>query len=132
MTFLNEELAKYDPIDSKKAKEVGNALKVNWDEIDIEEFRRGLEVEQEHIDTIGTDDIIMVGKIALDHLKELPDYYTRLDKMEADAEKNEEAPANNIGSGHIKGTGLTPGDEPKIDNRKKKKKIKKFASFVRR
>ena len=32
------------------------------------------------------DDPIMTGKIALAHLNEFPDYYTRLDAMEAEAE----------------------------------------------
>lgn len=50
--------------------------------VDIEELRKGMEVEQEHSKTIGKKDKLSFAKIALDHLKELPDYYTRLDKME--------------------------------------------------
>ena len=51
----------------------------------------GLEVELEHgkVDrhtNVTDDDPIMTGKIALAHLNELPDYYTRLDKMEKEAE----------------------------------------------
>jgi hypothetical protein len=53
----------------------------------------GLGVELEHgshdpqTDVTG-DDPIMTGKIALAHLKEFPDYYTRLGKMEAEAESS--------------------------------------------
>ena len=32
------------------------------------------------------DDEVLTGKIALAHLKEYPDYYTRLEQLEKDAE----------------------------------------------
>jgi hypothetical protein len=56
----------------------------------LEEYRTGLDVELEHgrrdPDTNVTgDDPILTGKIALAHLRELPDYYTRLGAMEAAA-----------------------------------------------
>jgi hypothetical protein len=57
----------------------------------LEEFRRGMEVELEHgtadpeTDVTG-DDLHVTGKIALAHLREISDYYTRLDRMEAEAE----------------------------------------------
>jgi hypothetical protein len=61
--------------------------------INMDEFRRGLEVEQEHGPKLGSttnvtkDALLATGRIALAHLKEIPDYYTRLDKMEKEAEK---------------------------------------------
>lgn len=60
------------------------------EEGDIEQFRRGLEVELEHGTAAGDadvthDDPIKTAKIALAHLREIPDYYTRLDAMEAEA-----------------------------------------------
>jgi hypothetical protein len=50
----------------------------------------GLAVELEHgahdpQTNVTNDDLIATGKIALAHLKELPDYYTRLAAMEAGA-----------------------------------------------
>ena len=48
---------------------------------DREQFIKGFEIEQEHADTTGNN-VITIAKIALDHLKEFPDYYTRLIKME--------------------------------------------------
>ena len=33
------------------------------------------------------DDLILTGKIAWAHLKEVPDYYTRLNKLEAEADR---------------------------------------------
>jgi hypothetical protein len=70
---------------------IGDELGVDWNTIPLEEFRKGLRVELEHgahdpqTDVTG-DDRILTGKIALAHLKEFPDYYSRLFKMEAEAE----------------------------------------------
>jgi len=56
----------------------------------IEQFRMGLDVELEHglVDshTNVNNDPIRTQKIALAHLNEFPDYYTRLGKMEKEAE----------------------------------------------
>ena len=43
----------------------------------------GIKVEMEHV-----DDESLAREIALDHLFEIPDYYTRLDKMEKEAKKD--------------------------------------------
>ena len=65
----------------KTAKKVGNLLGVDWSKVDLKQFRKGLEVELEHRD-ITHGSYSLTGKVALAHLKELPDYYTRLEKME--------------------------------------------------
>ena len=75
----------------QEAQELGRKISVDWKQIPIDEFRRGLSVELEHgahdaqTDVTG-DDLVMTAKIALAHLKEYPDYYTRLEKMERDAD----------------------------------------------
>ena len=74
-----------------EARQVGDALRIDWSIVNLAQFRRGLEVELEHgahdPETNVTDDnLMMTGKIAWAHLKEIPDYYTRLDAMEAEAE----------------------------------------------
>ena len=76
---------------AEEAKQIGEALGIDWSQFDIEQYRMGLDVELEHglIDphtNVTNDDPIMTGKIALAHLNEFPDYYTRLDKMEKEAE----------------------------------------------
>jgi len=73
-----------------EAKQIGEQLGINWSQFDVEQFRMGLDVELEHgtIDphtNVTNDDPLMTGKIALAHLNELNDYYTRLDKMEKEA-----------------------------------------------
>lgn len=77
---------------SKEAKEIGEQLGIKWDKFDIEQFRRGMDVELEHgtvneNTNVTNDDPLMTGKIALAHLNEFPDYYTRLDEMEKKAGK---------------------------------------------
>lgn len=72
------------------AKKIGDALKIDWTKYTLEEFYKGMLVELEHgmqdMETNVTNDNPMyTGKIAYAHLKEIPDYYTRLLKMEADA-----------------------------------------------
>jgi len=74
-----------------EAKQIGEALGIDWSKFDIEQYRMGLDVELEHgkVDphtNVTNDDPIITGKIALAHLNEFPDYYTRLDKMEKEAE----------------------------------------------
>jgi len=66
---------------------IGDTLGVDWQKVDIQQFRRGLEVELEHgsinkNSNVTNDDMYMTGKIALAHLNELDDYYTRLDMIE--------------------------------------------------
>jgi hypothetical protein len=72
------------------ARRVGAALGVDWTQVDVEQFRRGLEVELEHgtrdpETNVTNDHLSLTGKIAWAHLKEYPDYYTRLDALEAEA-----------------------------------------------
>jgi len=74
------------------AKRIGDALGVNWAEVRLDEFRAGLGVELEHgardpETNVTNDDEILTGKIALAHLREYPDYYTRLAQLEKDAEE---------------------------------------------
>ncbi|MBF0474820.1 MAG: hypothetical protein HQK59_03140 [Deltaproteobacteria bacterium] len=77
-------------ISTEEADRLGATLGVDWTKIPVEQFRRGLEVELEHgahdPDTnVTDDDMTVTGKISWAHLKEFPDYYTRLDKLEAEA-----------------------------------------------
>jgi hypothetical protein len=75
----------------KQAKEIGEKLGIDWTKWDVEQFRMGMDVELEHgtIDphtNVTNDDPLLTGKIVLAHLNEFPDYYTRLDKMEKEAD----------------------------------------------
>ena len=76
---------------AEEAKKIGEELGIDWSKYNVEQYRMGLDVELEHglVDpntNVTDDDPIMTGKITLAHLNEFPDYYTRLYKMEEEAE----------------------------------------------
>lgn len=78
-------------VNADEATRIGATLGIDWGKVDPEQFRRGLEVEFEHgardaQTNVTNDDPVLTGKIAWAHLKEFPDYYTRLDKLEAEAD----------------------------------------------
>jgi len=76
-----------------QAKVIGEQLGIRWDKFDLKQFRTGLAVELEHgainpKTDVTNDDPLLTGKIALAHLTEFPDYYTRLAEMEAEAKRS--------------------------------------------
>ncbi len=78
-----------------EAREIGERIGIDWAAapFDVEQFRHGMEVELEHglhdIQTnVTDDDPLVTGKIALAHLREFPDYYTRLEQMEEQAKRD--------------------------------------------
>ena len=76
---------------AEEAQQIGAKLGIDWSRIAVEEFCMGLNVELEHglrdpVTNVTGDDPILTGKIALAHLNEFADYYTRLRKMEQEAE----------------------------------------------
>ena len=80
------------------AHAAGERIGIDWttSRFDAEQFRMGMNVELEHgrrdpETNVTDDDVDVTAKIARAHLNEFPDYYTRLAKMEADAEAYWEA-----------------------------------------
>lgn len=74
-----------------EAKAIGSKIGIDFDKYNINEFCIGLHVELEHGShdpetNVINDDEHLAGKIAWAHLKEIPDYYTRLAKMEKEGE----------------------------------------------
>jgi len=77
----------------EEARGIGERIGIDWNSapFDVDQFRMGLSVELEHglhdpQTNVTGDDPLITGKIAWAHLNELADYYTRLAKMEAEAE----------------------------------------------
>ena len=78
----------------EQARAIGEQVGIDWDTapFDPDQFRRGLEVELEHgvrdpSTNVTDDNAVTTGKIALAHLNEFPDYYTRLERMEEEAKR---------------------------------------------
>jgi hypothetical protein len=77
-----------------EARQIGEQVGIDWADapFDVDQFRRGLNVELEHglhdlVTNVTDDDPLVTGKIALAHLHEFPDYYTRLEQMEEQAKR---------------------------------------------
>ena len=80
---------------AEEARRIGAEIGIDWESapFDVEEFRSGLGVELEHglhdlLTNVSDDDPLVTGKIALAHLNEFPDYYTRLARMEEEAKRD--------------------------------------------
>ena len=73
---------------------IGDEIGIDWNaaRFDVDQFRRGLEIELEHgsrepeTDVTGNDSVV-TGKIAWAHLREYPDYYDRLEVLEREAKQ---------------------------------------------
>lgn len=97
-SFLNEEKKSFT---EDEARAIGNKLGVDWGKVNSTQFYMGINVELEHgtrspETNVTDDDPEMTGKIALAHINEFPDYYTRLKKLEDEAKaalKEETSPA---------------------------------------
>jgi hypothetical protein len=79
---------------AEEARALGEQVGIDWAAapFDVEQFRRGLEVELEHglhdpSTNVTDDDPVVTAKIALAHLNEFADYYTRLQRMEDEAKR---------------------------------------------
>ncbi|MDP3052981.1 MAG: DUF5661 family protein [bacterium] len=84
-------MADINHFSAEEAKKIGEALGIDWSEFDVEQFQMGMDVELEHgtrspKTNVTDDEPMMTGKIALAHLNEFADYYTRLAAMEKEAD----------------------------------------------
>ena len=90
----NPGMAPQEHFTVEQARAIGEQVGIDWDTapFDPDQFRRGLEVELEHgardpSTNVTDDNAVTTGKIALAHLNEFPDYYTRLERMEEEAKR---------------------------------------------
>lgn len=85
-------MADREGITRDTARAVGDRLGIDWDAVDAAEFRRGLEVESEQAAATAAapadDPLLTAGRAAWARLREVPDFYTRLDELAAAAEKH--------------------------------------------
>ena len=80
---------------AEEARRIGAEIGIDWSSasFDVEQFRAGMDVELEHglqdaATNVTGNDATVTGKIALAHLNEFPDYYTRLERMEEQAKRD--------------------------------------------
>lgn len=94
MKFFNrpKKIKKRESFTKAEASRIAKKLGIDFskEKFTLDDFTAGLNVELEHgrkslSTNVTNDDPIITGKIALAHLNEIPDYYVRLSKLEADA-----------------------------------------------
>jgi hypothetical protein len=80
---------------AEEARRFGEEIGIDWasSPFDVDQFRVGMNVELEHglhdlLTNVSDDDPHVTAKIALAHLNEFPDYYTRLERMEEEAKRD--------------------------------------------
>lgn len=83
-------MKKRKQISPDEARRIGEALHIDWDQVDLEQFRRDLmrTRKQETADPetgLTYDGVLLSGKIVMEHMQEFPDYFTRLEKLKAEA-----------------------------------------------
>ena len=85
-------MKKQKQISSDEAKRIGESLYIDWDQVDLEQFRQGLmgnhhqgasDPETEQPD----DGVFLSGRVVLDHIQEFPDYFTRLEKLKSEVDQ---------------------------------------------
>ena len=77
-------MKKQKEISSDEAKRIGEALHIDWEQVDLELFRQGLMGNKPgNIDPetgLIYDGVLMTGQVVLTHMQKIPDYFTRLAK----------------------------------------------------
>ncbi|SPN79076.1 Hypothetical protein BRZCDTV_144 [Brazilian cedratvirus IHUMI] len=66
----------------ERARELAYELDIDLEVISLQEWRRAIEVELEHWETVRCS-LLSAAMIARDHIEEFPNYYEELEKMEA-------------------------------------------------
>ena len=85
-------MKKQKRISAEEARRIGESLYLDWEQVDLEQFRQGLMENQAQEDTdpetgMPYDGVLQTGKVVLAHMQEFPDYFTRLEKLRAEAEE---------------------------------------------
>ena len=85
-------MKKRKQISSDEAKRIGESLHIDWDQVDLEQFRQGLmgNHKQGSMDpeTGRTyDGVLLTGRVVLAHMQEFPDYFTRLERLKAEVDE---------------------------------------------
>jgi pyrimidine operon attenuation protein/uracil phosphoribosyltransferase len=85
-------MQKHKRISLNQAKRVGECLHIDWEQVDLEEFRQDLmgKPKAGAVDPetgLSYDSVLLTGKVVLAHMDEIPDYATRLAKLRAEVDE---------------------------------------------
>jgi hypothetical protein len=84
-------MKKRKQISPADAKRIGEALHLDWDHVDLEQFRQELMGKQtqeigDPETALTHDGVLQTGQVVLAHMEEFPDYFSRLEKLRAEAD----------------------------------------------
>jgi len=84
-------MKKRKQISTDEAKRVGESRHIDWEQVDLEEFRQGLMGNHQEgaIDPetgLTYEGVLLTGKVVLAHMEEFPDYFTRLARLKAEVD----------------------------------------------
>ena len=72
-------------ITSRQARLIGNCLYLDWEQVDLEEFRLGLMgYRRRNGDSVDAE-LLLAGRAVLAHMQQFPDYFVRLARLRAEA-----------------------------------------------
>jgi uncharacterized protein DUF5661 len=85
-------MKKRKQISTADARRVGESLHIDWEQVNLEEFRQGLMGNHKPgaIDPetgLAYESVLLTGKIVLAHIEEFPDYFTRLAKLKEEVDE---------------------------------------------
>ena len=85
-------MEKRKQISLEEAKRIGESLNIDWDQVDLEQFRLGLmgKQTQEITDSetgFTFDGVLQTGQAVLAHMEEIPDYFNRLEKLKEEVDE---------------------------------------------
>lgn len=103
---MNKNNLKGGKADKLSVADIAKKHSVSIGEIESQ-IETGKKVEMEHV-----NDVKLAKEIAMDHLEEIPDYYTRLNKMEKEAKQE----FNNEAKRFMSLAGIQEGDKKFITN----------------
>ncbi len=79
-------MKKRKQISLDEAKRIGESLHVDWDQVDLEQFRQDLlknhpPGSMDPETGLTYDGVLLSGRVVLAHMQDFPDYFTRLAKL---------------------------------------------------
>jgi uncharacterized protein DUF5661 len=85
-------MKKRKPISIDQARRVGESLHIDWEQVDLEEFRQGLMGNHKPgaVDPetgLTYDSVLLTAKVVLAHMEQFPDYFTRLAKLKEEVDE---------------------------------------------
>src|SRR5512138_1976182 len=82
-------MRKQKQISLEEAKLIGETLYLDWEQVDLEQFRRGLmgvraRSASNRKEQARYHGVLMAGKTVMAHMQQFPDYFVRLARLRAE------------------------------------------------